>query len=532
MTSVLTVGLFDGIAALRVAVDSLNWHVVGHVSVELSPQAQRVVESRFPNTIAVSNVADVNLEMVKEWAQKFSQVALILVGGGPPCQGVSGLNASRKGALRDARSSLFSHVSRVRDLLKVAFPWAQIRSLMESVASMDFADEHVMTEDFGVPAWSIDAKGVSLARRPRLYWFDWEIPTAPGVRLGIDEWGRQEIQLEATLRAEDYLLPGWHKSSNELFPTFTTSRPRDKPGYKPAGLKACTDQERERWVQDKHRFPPYQYRDCFTIMDRNGTLRVPNVEEREVTLGFPRGYTQHCLPKGKQGSVDHQDLRLTLLGNSWNVTVIVWILGQLGQLLGLNPAVSPQDAVNRTAPGCQMTFQTFLHRPWMTQVRKPIAGGSQASLVRKLMGLVSMKGEDILLQAASEDNVRYHRIRASIPSRLWKWRTAASWQWTGSKEHINALELRAVLTSLRWRLERKQQVHVKFVHLVDSLVCLHCLSRGRSSSRKLRRTLLRTNALLLATRSHVVWAYVRASQNPADAPSRRRVKQKWKRDVA
>ena len=97
----------------------------------------------------------------------------------------------------------------------------------------------------------------------------------------------------------------------------------------------------------------------------------------------------------------------------------------------------------------------------------------------------------------------------------------------GSPEHINVLELRAVLTSLRWRFVKKKTLQSKFVHLVDSLVCLHSLSRGRSSSRKLRRTMSRVNALLLATGSHAVWAYVHTKDNPADRPSRLPVKKKW-----
>jgi hypothetical protein len=87
--------------------------------------------------------------------------------------------------------------------------------------------------------------------------------------------------------------------------------------------------------------------------------------------------------------------------------------------------------------------------------------------------------------------------------------------------------MRAVLTSLKWRLERHKRTYVKFVHLLDSLVVLHSLSRGRSSSRKLRRTILRINSLLLATRSQAVWAYVHTKQNPADAPSRRPLNRKW-----
>lgn len=128
LTAVLTIGLFDGIGALRVATDVLGWHVQGHISVEISPQAHRVVESRFPNTIAVHDVQEITLSTVQGWARRFSQVGLVVLGAGPPCQGVSALNADRKGALKDARSSLFVHVSRIRDLVKRCFPWAQVRS--------------------------------------------------------------------------------------------------------------------------------------------------------------------------------------------------------------------------------------------------------------------------------------------------------------------------------------------------------------------------------------------------------------------
>ena len=105
LPSVLTVGLFDGIGALRVAADSLGWNVAGHISVEKGVEGAHVVESRFPQSIHVDTVEEVSLSMVKEWSQLFTQVSLVVVGAGPPCQGVSGLNAARKGALRDSRSA-------------------------------------------------------------------------------------------------------------------------------------------------------------------------------------------------------------------------------------------------------------------------------------------------------------------------------------------------------------------------------------------------------------------------------------------
>lgn len=59
------------------------------------------------------------------------------------------------------------------------------------------------------------------------------------------------------------------------------------------------------------------------------------------------------------------------------------------------------------------------------------------------------------------------------------------------------------------------------------IVVLHVLSRGRSSSRKMRRTIIRANAYLLASNNTAVWAYVHVTLNPADEPSRRPVKRRW-----
>ena len=97
-----------------------------------------MVESAFPETIFVEDVELVDDQMVGGWAFQLSQVGLILLGAGPPFQGVAGLNADKRGALRDKRSCLFQHVPRIKALLKLRFPWSQARCLiMESVASME-----------------------------------------------------------------------------------------------------------------------------------------------------------------------------------------------------------------------------------------------------------------------------------------------------------------------------------------------------------------------------------------------------------
>lgn len=72
-------------------------------------------------------------------------MGLVIIGAGRPCQGVSGLNADKLGALRDARSSLFQEIPRIEEAFKKAMPWAQVHRLMESVASMSEEDREIMS---------------------------------------------------------------------------------------------------------------------------------------------------------------------------------------------------------------------------------------------------------------------------------------------------------------------------------------------------------------------------------------------------
>ena len=533
-SQVLSIGLFDGIGALRVALDCLGVSCIGHVSVESSLVASRVVEAHFPGTLFFPDVTLVTDELVLQWACKFSQACLVILGAGPPCQGVSGLNCDRKGALRDHRSSLFKEVRRIEVLVRKRFPWAMVHVLMESVSSMDDWDREEMSRDLERQPLSLDASGVSLARRPRLYWITCELQKQEGVTIyppSSSDWKAfGTVELEAIVDESLYLEPGWTKVSSEPFPTFTTSRPRDHAGRRPAGVHQCTPEELKTWTEDSFRFPPYQYREKFRVKNKEGSTRIVNIGEREAIMGFPLGYTAACRGKTAAKQAGYNDDRLSLIGNSWNVTVVSWLLSQLLYPLGLCRSCSVQDCVTATSPGSSSSLQGLLVRP-------PLPGGKRPSflkdsklpslLARKLCGLVSIKGEDILLSAPSDLQVRYHRLRASVPSNLWKWRTISGWVWKGSPEHINVLEMRAVLTTLRWRLEKRKQVKQKFVHLIDSQVVLHSLSRGRSSSRKLRRTLLRINSLLLASGCYGVWAYVHTSLNPADRPSRRPVRKKW-----
>ena len=530
MIQVLSIGMFDGLGALRVACDTLGLPMSGHISIEQDPRARRVVEAAFPDTLFHDDVTTIDEEMVKGWALKHSNAGVVILGGGPPCQGVSGLNFDRRGALKDHRSKLFAEVPRVKALVEKEFFWAQVHLLMESVASMNIEDREIMSEAVELRPWKIDSLGLTICRRPRLYWCTWEFVEQEQAQVNSPDQndGVGEVRFSSEVFPSKLLNPGW-SLSGETLPTFTTARPSEVPGRKPAGIDSCSPEEIQRWKDDSHRFPPYQYTQRCGVVNKHGLWRLPDVGEREVCMGLPWGYTKMCMPKGQQKGWDYENTRLTLLGNSWQVGVITWLLGQLFTPLGLCPKYEPHDVVHALTPGLGGKLQTLLLRPPLGHQRHKPTDDPQGTLVGKLLGIASIKGEDLLLQAASEQTVKFHRLRASIPSTLWKWKEIAGWQWKGSAEHINCLEMRAVLSTLKWWTKKRKLRSSRILHLVDSLVVLHALSRGRTSSRKLRRTLMRINSLILSADLHPVWGYVHTSMNPADKPSRRVrfVKKKW-----
>ena len=527
---VLSVGLFDGIAALRVACDILELPLVGHVSVECNEMAKRVVESLFPGCKHLDKVQDVTAKEVAAWACEFSSVGLILIGAGPPCQDVSRLNADRAGSQKGLRSSLYKEVPRIEQLCRTAFPWAQVHRILESVASMDSVDRAAMSADLEDIPLRVDSAGISLARRPRLYWCSWGLHPEPGLAMerkgeGWEEY--MEVTLETEVKEADYLEAGWHLKPGCKLATFTTSRPSAKPGRRPAGLASCDEATLSRWREDEHRYPPYQYKADFCVHHPDGRVRPASISEREVVLGFPLGYTQYCVQKSERVGSRYDDIRKTLLGNSWSVPVVAVLIKQLMELLGVMEPLSIQTLCDRFTPGHGSSLASILQRPPIR--RSPVEPPQEVNLAQRMAGLVSIKGEDLMLQGPTEALGKFQRFRQTVPSKAWKWREVAGWAWRGPPEHINQLELRAVLTTLKWLIGKKQMVNCRVLHLTDSMVVLHALSRGRSSSRKLRRTLMRVQALLLVSNLHPVWAYVHTSLNPADRPSRRVKQQKWRK---
>jgi hypothetical protein len=100
-----------------------------------------------------------------------------------------------------------------------------------------------------------------------------------------------------------------------------------------------------------------------------------------------------------------------------------------------------------------------------------------------------------------------------------RWRTLVSTAWR-SKEHINALELRAALLAVHWTLSFPSALGRRVYLLLDSTVALFSLWKGRCGSPLLLPILRRISATLLAGGISLLCGWIPSATNPADAPSR------------
>ena len=78
--------------------------------------------------------------------------------------------------------------------------------------------------------------------------------------------------------------------------------------------------------------------------------------------------------------------------------------------------------------------------------------------------------------------------RGSIDPSTWLWHVGLAYRFKHA-EHINVLELRALVGSYEWRLRSSSFSRCRALHLTDSVVALSVAVKGRSSSRTLNKIL-------------------------------------------
>ena len=334
---VVCVGLFDGVSGLRVSLEAIRARICLHVSVETNPEARRVVESAFPNVEFVDQVQDITPELCQKWAAKASSAKIVIVGAGPPYQGVSSVDKQDQAEIDGHPfNSLHVYVKPIVRMLEKAFSWTKVHFLQESVFSVSAKDRSAYTKQAEVLPYMIPASGISPTRRDRLYWFDWPLEGSDSILLypppNSHSTSYGEVQFKVDLNAVGILEPGWRFHDEvSAFQTFTTAQPSVEPSRYPAGANRCQTHELQRWREDEHRFPPYQYCDRNILWHNTQAPRPASVSERERAMGYPLGYTSNCMPKSEAKSCKRhcETVRLNLVGNSWSVAVVGFLLHQL-----------------------------------------------------------------------------------------------------------------------------------------------------------------------------------------------------------
>ena len=332
---ILVVSLFDGVAAMLVALARLDCSVVGFASSEIDKSCKRLVRTRWPGVIELGDVTKITSANIEHLAASIGyKLDFVLVGAGSPCQDLSALRAGRKG-LEGDKSSLFFEVPRIIKLLKDAFS-VPVEFFVENVASMPDADVVTFSEVLETRPVHIDAKYFTHCRRPRLFWASWAVIPQDNEEIvkkpHYDEW----IFPDCQKGVDTWLTPGcsWEPGQQALLPTFTRPQRRKKPPYKPAGLETASVEAKQRWTADNFFVQVYNYEKENMIITPDHELRLPTLAEKEKLMGFDEGYISRSF--GPKTSASEKELvGGQMIGNTFCVYSVMMLLHECLRKHGL-----------------------------------------------------------------------------------------------------------------------------------------------------------------------------------------------------
>ena len=306
------------------------------------------------------------------------------------------------------------------------------------------------------------------------------------------------------------------------------------------GYDRASDRALRRWEHDCYRVQPYQYEDKNMIRVGNTTRRLVADEQARIL-----GFTSHHLDvvTKKVGKKAAEDAKGQFTGNTFAVVIVARLLSgfcRFGEEVTSGPEgpgtlswlwkqwdKQQEEAVDQqlsqALPWSQQhgaTSSTSRH----ASRHEPDKLSEDQHLVAAYLRIADHRGSDVRLDAG----VPYRLSawpRVAIASSHWAWRVLLSYQWR-FKAHINILEAQAVFDAMRTLLKNPQMHDCRRFCLVDSQAVLGCLTKGRSSSRRLNYVCVRLAALLRAANVHLFYGWVASKANPADGPSRWAIKQK------
>eukprot|EP00435_Cladocopium_sp_Y103_P004459 s2071_g1.t1 len=554
--AILLIEVFGGMGGLRKAIEMIGVLPQGIILIDSDSICQKLAKRHCAYVLVVDNIHKVDKAMVSTWRAQFARCETVVVGGGWPCINHSSLNAERQGA--DAASSrlLDDMLELVKLLQQVSRPlrlpeW-KIVEMYENVM-MDERDLTTQSRKIGCLPLMCEAGDVLHCRRPRLFWLK-NIELLRGSDLEVLE-EQQVGELTTKLSVvklttrkpplDWFLRKNCSKLVDDGRPFFTFARPiaKSEPPRNPAGYDRCDAKTLGRWRGDAYRLAPYQYSESNLVKTAQGPRRLLSDEQLRML-----GYNSDALDLKQKLS---EDQRGQLIGNTFPVLVVARLLAALG--------LKPEQVGDRDVTAflwqvwhdAEQRVQQLKEASWSVRFG-PGAGGAVGGLrhlldvpgapspsPRSLLDPNEALTDEQLLVYMITRNVSHrgtdvnldHGIpfsasdfcRRSVDPTHWEWKVTLSYKWKQPHAHITQLETIAVLDLWRKLCRSQSNFNKKTLLLVDNASVVGIVTKGRTSSYSLRQPLRRLAAVLVATSSRLIIAWVKSEWNPADGPSRQAI---------
>ena len=521
---VMVLSLFNGIGGSFRCYDILGLSPLAQVSFDIHEPGNRVTARRWPQTLIYKDVKTIDEKMVQGWLLRFVGIKEIHIWAGFPCTDLSAAKAFRAG-LKGPQSGLFYELKRVIKVVRdVAGPLFAVKWIVENVASMAKSECEEISRELDVWPYFLNCSDAVPMNRPRLCWCSEELEDSlDGLTFTSDTYWTIVEAIAPYPACADWIEPGvWWPGfdDGEILPTAMKAIVRHQPPARPAGLSRCTPEAICRWKAEHHKFPPYHYQERF-IFWRGNNWRLADSSERELLLGYGWQHTSLCFSasKIKQSKAAYENERLSLLGDSFSIYSFVIAAAALCK--DFMPKLHYQHMTKRMglAPG--------FRAPWraVAPLKRSLQYGSDGNfqhelheLSRILLTRVNHTGSDVRVSTGEILNYKAFP-RQGVEADWWTWKPTFKFKWN-HHEHINLLEMRAILQSTIHTLATKKMYNFRLLHLTDSYVCLSTIAKGRSGSHMLNRILKTLNAHLLVYGVYLILAHVESTQNPTDGDSR------------
>lgn len=275
--------MFDGISCGQCALHKAGVEVGTYYASEIDRHAIKVTQANFPDTVQLGDVEE-------WWSWDIDWGSIDLVIGGSPCQGFS--FAGKQLAFDDPRSKLFFTFQEVLEHIRYYNP--DVKFLLENVKmKRDYLD--IISEKLGVQPVFINSSLVSLYRRPRYYWANWDFTPPDDVH--CDPMDFVDFTLDKPKMTE-----AWHRwweknSAHQLAKSYSCIlTPETETGC------AFTVRQYASWNGNFVECP-------------DGTLRKLSKGELELGQSLPEGYLDSCTQRQAEIAI----------GNGWTVDVVAHV---------------------------------------------------------------------------------------------------------------------------------------------------------------------------------------------------------------